>query len=1068
MRTILKKLTIYCLILAFCIVPVIGSMNVAAYDWWIKEVSYEVTNELRETVTGPNTRIFLPEVAAVLPDGNQMDVTYEITKDQETVAQGTYESGTFFDLVGAGTYVITYTGVDASNSYSIQVIADDAYPSVILEKDVERVANTDVAFSIPNGKIAYQGEETTAYVTVQMANNNRYKAVDKVIPESGLMYLEYSANLGGKSHKFTYEVEVLDAEEGFIDEAGNFYPSATKAYEHTDLSGCILNGPTTKIYTYSKIVDLSLCTKDVPLIVLNNAAVTATTLPKFKIVDAHDPQNYIEVYGRICRDSYQVVYSVAKAPNQNYVGMSGGALYTGDIFGTPTTFPTTATAYKVPAKYYYDAEEKAVYSDYYGQLGLIADFDAEHNMYPWEGFTNGEVYIVVERQTGSDFICVESIAGHSLSKSEKDPVSPALSVNVNEDSIPVAITGVPYPLFEAYAVDIQDSKVPVSVRVFKGYDAVSGVELNVKNNSFVPYAAGYYTIVYTACDRFGNETVKKIPVVAENEADSEPISAVITGIPQSAFVGERISLPVPLTITGGSGDVSYKVTYITPAGEQYEIEDEYVTISEEGNNTIIYQFTDYIGRNVSYPFDIQGVKTTNPVIYPVVMPDFLPNGKAFIIPEVDFYTESSAEVSVTATIDGKVQEITNNSVIPNIENESGELILKYEVKSATGSSQSTYSIKVLNGNPSKRETYFYTIQGAYQIEQNEDRLSFTTAESNSSVMFINPVLASKLNISLYVDSQKNDSDRISVHLTDSLDPSISIQLDIVKIGSGSKKSDLYINGVRSNSIVGDFYGAADALQLKYNSQAQVILDALGNTAGTITRTSSGDIFNGFPSGEVYITFSSGTVGSKGFGFDVLQINNQTFYDNDMFFDTYAELQINGLMNLQAELGSTITIPSAVAGDVLSANCSVTVTVKKGKDVVVDKKPADSSFDYVLNEYGSYVVSYQYSDGVNSRSVNYTIKTMEYEPPQVAVQKGMPITAKQNERINVVLPTASDNQAQTVQITTIVMAPNSKMILVKPDDLSFVTEYTGKYTVMFYVYDECFNYQIVTHEIEVTE
>ena len=49
---------------------------------------------------------------------------------------------------------------------------------------------------------------------------------------------------------------------------------------------------------------------------------------------------------------------------------------------------------------------------------------------------------------------------------------------------------------------------------------------------------------------------------------------------------------------------------------------------------------------------------------------------------------------------------------------------------------------------------------------------------------------------------------------------------------------------------------------------------------------------------------------------------------------------------------------------------------------------------------------------------------------------------------------------------IVQEPNGCMKNVSPEDMSFTAVQTGTYTVFYYIYDECWNYQVLSYPITV--
>ena len=1060
------KIWISLLLSILLFIQVLSPVTTFAREWWIKEVTYTAYGREPITHTGSHTRIFLPEVKATLRDGIEMAVNYSVSKGEEVLASGAYEQGVYYDLDGAGEYVFTYQGVDASNTYSFTVTADDNLPSIILDKEVATSGYTDKPFNIPKATIISNSVEKEAQVTLTMANGNQYHASDRIVPEDGKMTVTYWAEHESGLLEFSYEAEIMNPEIGFYDENGNFYPAGTKAYEHEDLSGSVLNGVGLK-YTFSEIINLTDMTIDIPLITINNAAQTGSSLPKIKIVDIYDSQNYLEINMKQNVDASVVVYSVSKAPNQSLIGLRGGKV---SSLGSNTTFPYgSGTTKKHPATYYWNDAEKALYVGYYSNKSVFNDFDADFQTYPWSGFTTGEVYIVIERQRATDFVCVQNIAGRSLETVSRDTYAPTLCVDAPTE-IPYAVVGKVYQIFSASAMDPYDASVPVSIEVYKGADATSGIALDCANGSFVPYEAGYYTIVYSAKDVFNNKAVKKVNILAIEEKDAPAIDATIAGIPETIFVGEKLNIPQPQNISGGSGVVSTKIIAHLSDGSKEEITEDHYIFTTEGKHTVAYVLTDYIGTEQIYSFDINCEQSSNPILYSTVMPEYLCAGKKFTLPTAQYYDTGDITITVEAFLDGNELDIVDNTVVLNTENTQSELVLTYHAENSTGSASESYKIAVLKGDVADRTTFFNCVKGDMTTQQKDESMYVVATESESAVRFINSVLASKFGISFMVDPAHNDADRISIKVSDAMDASISLQLDMMKKADGdaTSKTDFYINGEKISEMAGNFYGGSDALRVVYNEKTLSFADAIGTSLGKPSKTLSGQPFSGFPSGQVNIEISVGTVGEKGIGFDILQINNQNFFEGDLFFDSYAELNLLGSLSLQSEIGSQISIPAAIAGDVLSPNAEVTVTVKRDNEIVVPKQSAAEPFEFTLDSYGKYQVTYQYSDGGMSRSANYSINTMEYTPPTAKLPSGLPSTAKLNQKISLSMPEVSDDYTQNVNISVLVMEPNGNLLLINKEEMAFGVRYTGTYTVIYQVYDECYNYQTLTHAIQVTD
>lgn len=819
MKSRLIKACVCAFLSLLMLVQVLYPLTASARDWWIKEVTYTLYGREPVTNTGSQSRIFLPEIKATLRDGIEMEVNYSVSKNQEVLASGAYEPGVYFDLAGAGEYVFTYQGVDASNTYSFIINADDNLPSIILDQEIAISGYTDTPFSVPDAIIIHNAVEQQAQVTITMANGNQYIASNRIVPEDGKMTLNYWADFDGESIEFSYEADIMNPEVGFYDEFGMFYPAGTKAYEYEELWGSVLNGNGLQ-YTFSEVIDLSKMTTDIPLITVNNAANTGVVLPKIKIVDIYDSQNCIEINTRRNLDAPQAVYSVAKAPSQSWISIRGGKAYSDFRFGTNTTFPHSySTAKSWPATYYWNNEEKSIYASWFGEQYIVNDFDGDFQTSPWEGFTTGEVYIVVERQSATDFMCVQNVAGRSLETVSQDTNPPALIVDA-PDEIPYAVVGQAYNLFTASATDLFDSVVPVNISVYKGADATSGIALDCADGKFVPYEAGYYTVVYSAKDAFNNETLKKINILTLDADDAQPIQSDLAGIPENAFVGEKLNIPQPQNISGGSGVVSVKVFADHADGSQQEIMGDQYIFTFEGKHTIRYVLTDYIGTEKTYSFPINCTMSQKPILYSMTMPEYLCAGKTFTLPAAQYYDSGNITITVEATLDGKKLDVIDNTVALNTENVQSELVLTYCAENGTGSTSETYRITVLKGDIADRTTYFRTLEGDMAVQQKAESLQFTATQSGSSIRFINSVLASRFGLSLMVDPEHNQADSIRIKLSDAMDSSICLQLDMVKKpgGDAASKTDLYVNGNKIAEMAGNFYGGSDALKVTYNEK----------------------------------------------------------------------------------------------------------------------------------------------------------------------------------------------------------------------------------------------------------
>lgn len=1068
MKKILARRWPALLLAAVLLLGAIVPAAVFAREWWIMEAIYTVADREPDPVCGPETRVFLPTVTVTTIDFIEEDAVWSMTKDGEQIASGEYVPGLFVDLTGAGAYVLTITGVDASNSLTYEIAARDDAASFIPEAMIPIHTSLSEPFVPPTAEFAMNGERTEAAVTLLMSSGSVYENDGRAAPETGLMTVRYSAEFGNQTVSKDFDVVVFDDSLGFYGEDGTFYPSFVTPLRNYDVSGCNLNGSSDEKYTFSQIIDLSACTKDVPLIVLDNGSEDVDAYPHVFLVDVYDPTNYIEIVGRMSADNNNMVYTVAAASGGTMIGFLGGtSFYNGSIFGTETTFARSAQASRsAPAKYYFDAEEKALYADWYGSVNMITDLDADYQMKAWEGFTTGEVYLQVKRHNSGDHILVESVCGRSLGAPERDSVAPALKIDAPE-TVPYAVSGQPYPVFDAAAVDYYESKLPVSVRVFQGCGAFSGVEMNLADGCFVPSDADWYTIVYSACDAYGNRTTSSVNVPTLSAEEAPAITAEIGGIPKTALVGEKIELPRPENISGGSGELVCAVTLTTPDGETKELNEKELVFSAVGKNVLTYTLTDYLGDSKAYEFPIQCTATEQPILYELQMPETILSGGVFELPAAEQYEPNKAEVAVTAKLDGKKLDVNGNSVEVAASKENAKLELTYTAKNAAGSSVRTYTIPVLTADVSDRTTYFKVQTGSFDIEQKESAISLATTESDASVRFANAVLAEKLSLQLGVDPEQNDADRLSVLIYDSVQTDIAVRLDLVKKenGTDADKTRFFLNGVEGNEMVGNFYGGVASLGLTYKKSTGAFVDSEGNALGRITTALNGEPFRGFPSGKVFLVLSAGTVGEAGFRFQVAQINNQVFADDTLFFDNYPEISTKGTLALLADVGDTVEIPAAFACDVLSPNVSLTLSARRDMNMLLDGAAIDKPVPLTLDAYGTYFVSYNYSDGAIERSVSYQIQAIEHVAPE-GEEVSLPEEVKLGARVELPQMNVSDDSSEFTTVSVIVREPNNNMHNILPEAMYFDANRAGTWTVMYCVYDACWNYRVYTYEITV--
>ena len=146
------------------------------------------------------------------------------------------------------------------------------------------------------------------------------------------------------------------------------------------------------------------------------------------------------------------------------------------------------------------------------------------------------------------------------------------------------------------------------------------------------------------------------------------------------------------------------------------------------------------------------------------------------------------------------------------------------------------------------------------------------------------------------------------------------------------------------------------------------------------------------------------------------------------------------------------------------------TLKNDDDTyfVFDGSKDIMSYSYYedgVNKYsGNYRVVYEISDG-NGRSVSvdYTIYTIESEPPELTISGKMPQKVKVGQKVTVPKGIAVDNASKNPIVRIYVIMPNRDMHILG-EDRTFVADQAGQYVIRYYAYDDSYNYTVQNYVI----
>jgi hypothetical protein len=218
------------------------------------------------------------------------------------------------------------------------------------------------------------------------------------------------------------------------------------------------------------------------------------------------------------------------------------------------------------------------------------------------------------------------------------------------------------------------------------------------------------------------------------------------------------------------------------------------------------------------------------------------------------------------------------------------------------------------------------------------------------------------------------------------------------------------------------------------------------------KSDNGKNFDGFASGEVYLSFAAAPTADRA-AIGIVSIAGQ-FFNSTVKQDRIGpNLQVLGDFS-DADYGDTVVIPAAIAFDFISGVKSVTVTVTSpSNEVLLNNYDIADSTTITVNEYGKYKIKYTATDGVGkTKEKNYTIVVLDTIPPEITLLGELPPTAKVGKLVKIPSMQVTDNNGSPESVKTYiyVIAPNGETTWIK--DNQFTPTLQGDYLVVYVAID----------------
>ena len=752
----------------------------------------------------------------------------------------------------------------------------------------------------------------------------------------------------------------------------------------------------------------------------------------------------------------------------------------------------------------YDPDEMSLYSKN-GKLVMDFDGSAVNREDPsiiepyfadtWRGFESDEVYISIYGQnykTNSINLVITEIGGYKtddlLLNNVKDNDKPNISVDFagyNEETVPNAIVGSNYSVFNATAEDKISGELPVNIRVYKSYYSNKPVLVPIVEGKFTADSACSYYIEYSATDNSGNKTVKVVAVEAVLERTS-PLTAQTVGYVSSVEAAECVKIIDGVTINGAIGNSYWYLKVVHKnSGKEYLVNNEYgFTPLYIGDYSVTLYYGDYIEEKSIALSDLKVSSGSNLMLVekPVFERYYIVNGQ-YAAENVYVYglSENEPEKLLCNAFykenDGNFIAISDN--IFTVAN-CNTIQFKYEYNGKTAYISDIFPVVDVGFNDADYgaselivENFFATV-GADK-ETDEDGITFTSTGTESVVDFVKKIQVKSFDLTFTLYESDCNFNEFSITLTGNKNG------EKIEISFIVNKTNGYLY-YSVNGSAYSFYGKILDVNNAYAEPLKVTV-TISYSNGTLKiKDGKGEKldFSGFDGDMAYLSLKSIRETDASVKFSVNKINSQVF-SSSISEDSGKPQIIFEQFKGKVTIGDVILIKSAVMADIFDTICFTSFNVKtpNGNYAVAKDgtrlQNADYTKDYYIEitEYGVYTVSYVASDRYNSRVISYVIRSEDCEPPVISLGGFTFSGTHDNSLKSIKVKTGSvviaesfmvkDNISEQFETYIVCKNTNGKFFSVG-EDMKVSVDEAGSYILYYVAIDEAGNTSIASYTI----
>ena len=814
------------------------------------------------------------------------------------------------------------------------------------------------------------------------------------------------------------------------------------------------------------------------------------------LTDVYDPDNYVCVRFRYYNEETKAhTYVSASFPESDEVGLRfhdgsnqgdssvlfGGTYYQLDRnnqLGTTIKYSLVGEMQENSVdrlSVSFDNTDKLVYIN----GSIVADLD-EPLLYKdtlFKGFTTGEVFVSLQGVNYTNKylnVCVTELNGADLQKNEfLDTVAPTIEVDtLGYETLPVALVGHKYSVFNATATDLLDGNCAVAVRVYKNYYSSQRIFVNLVDGAFTPKTEGVYYLVYTARDTTGNSVEKVVEVEAKRDSRTLAVQAIEPTVLVEA--GKESVLFESYSYAGAIGDCTVQA-FVQKKGESEmtALEGNTFTPFVTGAYDLLLKATDYIGEVWSiYSFEVADADGLVFIGEPVTEKYFV-KGQSYALREYSAYTLSQSapqaeETKIYISEDGgEYQQLIGNRYTVNA---SEWVKIKYQAETVAYET-AEIPVKDLNFGAKLRLEDSFAYTGFTATAQSDKVLytaNYATLGKSGALEFANSILMTKFDFSFELDGANANYQKVSLVLTDAENSQ-----NVLKVNYYNENGKLTfgLDGSDKKYTVSSNFNAVTPISFRYLNDT---LECIGNE-GLKSEVLKG--FEGFAGKLAFLRVEIDGVqnlSGRNATVAVKFINGQIIsnYESDHNAPSVLHTQHKG----EVLLGEVFTVDSVFVKDVLDNQVTVSYSVKapNGKYAVsVDGVTLDETADYSRSyqiqatTLGKYKVSVVAEDSSLNRNTSnsYFITVTEREKPTITLSSDYATTASVGETVAVASFTVTDD-VNGDKCKTYLFVKDSKGVISKVEDNAITVTEAGVYEIIFVCYDSCENMSTVSYKIQV--